>query len=82
MFDKTRVVMITTIDNPFNPLEDYDDWLLYDISHNYNTCGLLSRYADVTDDMIEPEVNKEIERAIDEIITNDFLGIYKKVTNK
>ena len=38
MYDKERSVMLTTIDNPYNPFKDFDKWFLYDVEHGYNSC--------------------------------------------
>ena len=72
--------MLTTIDNPFNPFDDFDSWFMFDVEKGYNSCSVLSRIAKLSDEMTEKEENEEIERAIDEIIKYDFLDIYKKVT--
>lgn len=72
--------MLTTHDNPYNPFEQFNLWFMFDIEKGYNTCGHLARIAQITDDMAQAEVDKETERAIDSIIANDFLNIYKKVT--
>ena len=71
---------LTTIDNPFNPFTQFDDWFLFDTEKGYNSCSRLDRVLNLSDEMSEVEVNEEIERAIDEIIKYDFLNIYKKVT--
>lgn len=71
--------MLTTIDNPFDPFEQFTSWLLFDNEKGYNSCGYLARIANLSDDMSQKEVDDEIERAIDEIIENDFLCIRKKV---
>nr|DAO53495.1 MAG TPA: hypothetical protein [Caudoviricetes sp.] len=71
--------MLTTIDNPFDPFNDYDNWLRYDEEKGYNTCGYLARIAKVTDNMSLKEEDREIERACDEIIDLNPLGIYRKV---
>ena len=73
---------LTTIDNPYDPFEQFTLWLLFDKNQGYNTCEYLARVADYKDDMSEHEINIEHERAIDEIISHDFLGIYKKVQRK
>lgn len=72
-------VMLTTIDNPFNPFKQFTSWFLFDVEKGYNTCGHLDRIMNVSDDMSEEEFHIEMERAIDEIIDNDFLNVYKKV---
>lgn len=70
---------LTTFDNPYDPFDDFTQWLLYDNSMGYNTCGYLDRVSHVSDDMSQKEATKEIERAIDEIIELNPLNIYKKV---
>lgn len=74
-----KEVMLTTIDNPFNPFKEFIPWFLYDVEKGYNTCGHLDRIMIVSDDMSEEEFHSEMERAIEEIIDNDFLNIYKKI---
>ena len=70
---------LTTFDNPFDPFEQFTSWLLFDNEHNYFTLNKLDRFSNYSDDMTEKEIDEEHERAIDEIIDNDFLNIYKKV---
>ena len=72
--------MLTTIDNPFNPFEQFDEWFRFDKDYNYNCCEYLARIANLSDDLSEEEENLEIERAIDEIIRVNPLNIYKKVS--
>ena len=76
----SKQCMLTTIDNPFNPFDDSNSWFLFDMEKGYDSCGRMVRVANLSDDLTEKEENKEIERAIDEIIKYDFLNIYKKVT--
>ena len=71
--------MLTTIDNPFNPFEQFTSWRLFDLEKGYNTCEYLARIAHLTEDMSQKEIDDEVERAIDEIIRLNPLTIYKKV---
>lgn len=70
---------LTTVDNPFDPFEQFDSWFLFDVEKGYNTCSYLARIVKTTDDMSQIEEDKEVERAIDEIIAVNPLHIYKKV---
>lgn len=74
------ICMLTTNDNPFDPFENFDSWLMFDIDKGYNSCSFLSRIAHTSDSMSDGENEDEIERAIDEIIKYDPLNVYKKVT--
>lgn len=71
--------MLTTIDNPFDPFEDFTSWFMFDIEKGYNSCSRLARIAQLSDDMSQKEIDEESERAIDEIIMYDPLNIYMKV---
>ena len=71
--------MLTTFDNPYDPFEDFTSWLLFDNEKGYNTCNYLARIAKTSDELSDQENNKEIERAIDEIIYYDPFNMYKKV---
>ena len=73
-------VMLTTIDNPFNPFDDFTSWFMYDVEKGYNSCSYVARIAKTSEQFTEKENNEEIERAIDEIIEHDFMNIYVKVT--
>ena len=75
-------VMLTTVDNPYDPFTDFTSWFLFDIEKGYNSCGKLARIANYSDDMTQKESDEETERAIDEIIKYDVLNIYKKATQK
>ena len=70
--------MLTTIDNPFDPFEQFTSWFMFDVEKGYNTCGRLMRIAKVNDEMSEKEKDAAIDAAIDELIKYDFLDIYKK----
>lgn len=73
---------LTTIDNPFDPFEQFTSWYMFDVEQGYNTCSYLDRIAQLPDDLSEEEMNEEIEKAIDKIIEFDFMNIYKKVRRK
>lgn len=70
--------MLTTIDNPFSPFDDFSRWFAFDIAKGYNSCGLLARISNVSDRLSPIDYVEETERAIDEIIKYDPLCIYKK----
>lgn len=74
-----RECMLTTFDNPFDYFEQFDLWLQFDKDKGYDCCERLARIVKLSEDMTQKEEFEAIEAAIDEIIANDFLNIFKKV---
>lgn len=77
-----KEVMLTTFDNPYDPFDDFVSWWMFDIEKGYNTCSLLARIARYSEEFSTIEDKRETEIAIDAIIDNDFLNIYKKVVRE
>lgn len=82
----SNVCILTTIDNPFDPFEQFTSWFLFDAEKGYKCCSILDRILTKnnvnTDELSEDEVNEAVEQAIDEIIAHDFTDTYIKVTRK
>lgn len=77
-----RQYMLSTIDNPFNPFSNFDDWLRFDKDNDYNSAELLARIAYPSEQLTDDELNDEIERAIDDIVVHDPLNVFVKVTQE
>ncbi len=77
-----REVMLTTLDNPFDPFTQSDDWYAFDESKGYHSCGYIARIARTSPELGEEDELREIEKAIDEIVDLNVLGIYKKVVKE
>ena len=77
-----REASITTIDNPFNPFDDFTSWLMFDCEKGYYTSSKIARLTELTEDMTEKEENEEVERAIDRLIEIDPLDIYIKLVRE
>lgn len=72
-------VALTTIDNPYDPITDFDNWYLYDEQKGYHTSSYLARLIKDSDDVDPAFMEFQKEQAIDEILTMDQSGFYKKV---
>ena len=70
---------LTTFDNPYDPIDQFDEWYRFDNDHGYNCCGLLARFQQTSDQFTNQENAYEVERAIDKIISSDPLNRYKKI---
>lgn len=75
--------MLTTIDNPYDPFTQFNEWNTYDIEKGYNTNGLIARIVALrngnepfNDDLEEDIATVE---AMNEIVELDPVGKYIKV---
>lgn len=75
-------VMLTTIDNPHSPFDDFTAWYNYDVASGYHTVEYLGRLLEGSDQLSEADQEIATEKIIDEIIYENVLGIYKKVTQE
>lgn len=71
--------MLTTIDNPFDPFTQWNEWKRYDEDKRYFSCSLLARIALTSYELSDEDNRKAIEEAIDAIVTMHANGLYKKV---
>lgn len=71
--------MLTTVDNPYSPVTQYDEWLAWDARAGYNTPGYLARVTFTSDDLSEADQAVAINQGMDDIIANHADGFYVKV---
>lgn len=74
--------MLTTIDNPFSPFDDFEAWYQYDITSGYYTTQYLARILITSDELSDADQELDMQRAIDEIIAENVTGMFKKVTKE
>ena len=74
--------MLTTADNPWDPFTQYDEWKAFDEFYGYNSNEKLARK--LTDSIyLSHETNEKLANyAITQIVVNDPLNIYKRVSRE
>lgn len=60
--------MITTVDNPFDPHTQFDEWNAWDQKAGYNTLSYLGRVVRTSDELSEADQNQAYDDAVDDII--------------
>lgn len=71
--------MVTTEDNPFSPFSQFEEWYAFDTRHGYHTLSLLARLAYTSHNLSEADQDLALDTAIDEIVSENVTGNYKKV---
>lgn len=74
------VSMLTTTDNPHDPFDHYKEWYAFDTRMGYNSASLLGRIANLSHDLSDADYSLAIELAIDEVVKENVLGIFRKIT--
>lgn len=75
-----RRLLLTTVDNKFDPFTQFDDWYGYDILMGYNTLSVLAAEAKTSSEMSEQDYVEEVNRAVNYICKLNVLGLYKAVS--
>ncbi len=73
---------LTTIDNPFSPFTQFEDWFAFDVSNGYHSSSYLARIVNSSEEISQADEDLLVENAIDEIVRLNILGIYRKVTKE
>lgn len=73
-------VMLTTVDNPWNPFTHFDEWSVFDVQHGYNTCSLLAKKAMYANRLNDEMNDFFIHEAMKEIVREDLRGIFMIVS--
>lgn len=68
--------MLTTIDNPFDPFTQFDEWFAFDSRKNYNSSGLLARIAKVPEELGDFQEKLSIVQAMNDIIRLNASGVH------
>ena len=72
--------MLSTMDNPYNPFTEFDEWLNYDRRQKHFTLEFLDRVIVTSSDLSDADQSLAIELAIDEIVRENVNGLYMKVS--
>lgn len=70
--------MLTTTDNPYSPVTQYDEWLTWDMAR-YNSNALLARVVYSSPELSETDQDLAIQEGIDEIVKQNVSGVHTKV---
>lgn len=73
------MAMLTTVDNPFDPFTQFNEWFSWDTAMGYNTPGLLARIVRTSEELSETDQAQAIDIAMDEIVRENVSGMHRKV---
>lgn len=71
--------LLTTVDNPYHPIDQYDKWRQFDMERGYYTEQRLAKVAAISHSLTDLENQRNINAAIDDFIRLDELNIWKRI---
>jgi len=71
-------IMLSTIDNPWNPFTHWDEWYAWDEAAGYHSTSLLARVAVSSNELSDYDQELEITNAINEIVRENVSGMHRK----
>lgn len=75
-------VMLTTVDNPFDPFTQFDEWYAWDEAAGYHTTAFLARVVITSEELSEYDQRLAYEQGVDEIIRENVSGMHQRVYEK
>ena len=73
---------VTTVDNPFDPFDDFKSWYAFDEHAGYHTTAYIARMWFSSSELSEADQERIMETLIDEIVSENITGVYRKVTRE
>jgi hypothetical protein len=80
MADRRTTHVLTTVDNPWNPITQFKEWYSFDSTAGYHSLALLARVIVTSSEMSEADQILAREDAIDTIVRLNASGVHRKVS--
>lgn len=71
--------VLSTADNPYHPIDQFDEWYVWDTSAGYHTLSYLARIVKTSSHLPQPDRDLAHEQGIDEIMQHNLTGNYIRV---
>lgn len=73
-----KCYLLTTVDNPYHPIDEIDKWNAFDLEHGYRTLERLAKVAPAVTGWADAEQQRVINSAIDDFVRLSP-ELYKKI---
>lgn len=69
-----KEVRVTTVDNPYNPFTEWNEWYSYDLQKGYYTCERLASTTILSDQLSDKENLDSLEDSIKQLMKTGALN--------
>lgn len=70
---------LTTVDNPYHPITQFNEWYEFDTRQGHHSLSLLARLARTSDNLSEADAAKAVDDAIEEIVKENVSGMHTRI---
>jgi hypothetical protein len=70
---------LTTSDNPYHPIQQFNEWYAFDTRAGHHSLALLARIAKTSDALSPSDEERIIDDAIEEIVRENVSGVHMRV---
>ena len=78
--EATVLNMLTTVDNPYDPFTQFEQWHAWDTASGYHSLSLLGRIVVSSIDLSDADQAVAVQQAIEEICQENVSGMHRKVS--
>lgn len=75
--DMSDDVLLTTVDNPWNPFTHWDEWYEFDESKGYHTCSLLARLSITSDELSDGDYHLAVYQGMLDVLDINPFGMHR-----
>jgi hypothetical protein len=76
---KKKAFMLSTVDNPYSPFTQFQEWYAFDELKGYGTLSTMAYLITTSQELSENDQEEAIDDVINEMMQYDFLDHYIKV---
>jgi len=73
-----KCYLLTTVDNPYHPVDEIDKWNDFDLGHGYRTLERFAKVAPAVTGLADAEEQRNINAAVDDFVRLNP-EFYKKI---
>lgn len=74
--------LLTTIDNPYDPVDEFEKWDEFDRSHGYYTNARLAKFQQTSPSLADAENQRVINATVDDFVRlfqQDGSNLYRRI---
>lgn len=77
--EMTHECALTTVDNPYDPFTEWNEWFAWDFNAKYHSPSLLARLLITSSDLSEADQRLDLENVVNKIVIENWYGVHRKL---